>query len=119
MDHLEAEVRRQCGAWNLELRFVADFALATVEVATNVMEHSGAHWIEVQLEKQAASVGLSIRDDGEAFDSVEMASYFDAPVAHLGLDRHMGLYIIGRLDFEKTYRRLEPGVNELTFKRAL
>lgn len=119
LDQLEEAVRVQCAAWGLPATLRGDLTIAAVELATNIMEHSGAHWMTAELAFEDGRIHLRVCDDGEAFDPVEMGTYFDAPITHPDLEKHMGLYMLGRLELERSYRRLGEGVNEMTVGRRV
>jgi anti-sigma regulatory factor (Ser/Thr protein kinase) len=115
LDQAQGEFREQCRFLGLDDKLAGLMTLAFNEVGTNVMEHSQSHWFEAALDLEDGRAVLTFRDDGEAFDSVEAMDLFDAPVPEI--DRHMGLYMLGRMPFEKCYRRLDGGINEFVLRQ--
>ncbi len=100
------------------------YAATTVveELCTNIMEHSGAHWLEVNLYSQAGNTRIAIRDDGKPFDPCEairqQTQSFDLGQV---VDRRLGLYMVRRLTKSFHCSRDAQGCNLVEFevKRSL
>ena len=87
------------------------------ELICNIMEHSHANWVEVelQLRPESGQVVLLLRDDGVPFDPGEINKQA-LPKEGLkhGGDRHLGLYLVSRIATSWKYSRTNDGtVNEL------
>ena len=117
LDQAQREFREQCRVLGMDDMMAGLLTLAFNEVGTNVMEHSQSTWFEAAMDLEDGRAVLTFRDDGEAFDSVEAMGLFDVPVPEI--DRHMGLYMLGRMPFEKCYRRLDGGTNELVLRQRV
>ena len=115
LDQSQGEYSEQCRVLGLDDKMVGLLILAFNEVGTYVMEHSYSNWFEAEIDLEDGRAGLTFRDDGEAFDSVEAIGLFDVPVPEI--DRHMGLYMLGRRPFEKRYRRLDGRINEFVLRQ--
>ena len=120
LDAVQAVVREKGRELGLRPRVITHLVFLIEEAGTNILQHSGATWMEVVLEAMGGDFRLVLRDDGEEFDSVEAAGYYDEPVVGEAIERHLGLWMMGRLSFNRLYRRLKapPGgkdINELTF----
>jgi anti-sigma regulatory factor (Ser/Thr protein kinase) len=118
---LEIEgLRRALDAWLSSLDAPRDDVYAAVSVvdefACNLMEHSGASWIELCAALKAGRIHLSLRDNGKRFDPTEAARRDYTEYLKSDTDRKLGLYMVGKLTDDLKYEREEPdGVNCLTF----
>ena len=92
------------------------YALINVldEFCCNMMEHSAAHWVEIEVDPDAPGGHAKLRDDGVAFDPVKAIREVDPDSPSKATDRRLGLYMIGMLTSDLRYRR-EGGVNHLEF----
>ena len=95
---------RQEDAWTLI--FVAD------ELASNVVDHAGATWLEYRLEPGGRSPRMVIRDNGEAFDPTDPLQVEPTSDRGLGLTMLMAMIRLMR------YRR-DGDVNEVTVEIQL
>ena len=87
------------------------------EFASNLMEHSGAHWIELNASPQAGRIQISLRDDGRQFDPTQGIHKDYSEYLRSDTDRKLGLFMVGKLTDDLNYEREEPdGINCLTFK---
>jgi anti-sigma regulatory factor (Ser/Thr protein kinase) len=86
------------------------------EFASNLMEHSGASWVELRAWPWAGRIHVSLRDDGKRFDPVMAVRKDYSDYLRGDTDRKLGLYMVGKLTDEMTYEREEPdGINCLSF----
>jgi anti-sigma regulatory factor (Ser/Thr protein kinase) len=94
------------------------YSLLTVldELCCNMMEHSHASWIEIELRPDNEKVQVILRDDGVPFDPTEQARTTDYE-AYLQTEtnRQLGLYMVQELTELFHYQRLDDKVNEVTF----
>lgn len=124
-DHIEAvreQLQRACEAMGLDEDLKAILVSMADELCCNIMEHSGASWMELTLDLKDSTpkaATLTLRDDGTAFDPVDSASYFDEPFLVQGVDRHLGLWMMSPLIPELEYRRIDERINQLVFTRSL
>ncbi len=89
------------------------------ELCTNVLEHSGATWIEMAVVTGTGQACLSLSDDGKPFDSAAVIQGRDFS-GELGNDdgRNLGLYMLKQLTESMRYLREEGGVNRVTLQLA-
>lgn len=87
------------------------------ELCTNILEHSGASWLELEADAGAVGVRVALRDDGRAFNVAEALERLDGPglLARTEL-RHLGLFMLQQLARELRYIRLDGTVNQLEFE---
>lgn len=86
------------------------------EFASNLMEHSGAAWVELKAWPQGGRIHVSLRDNGKRFDPTQNVRRDYSEYLKGDTDRKLGLYMVGKLTDELNYEREEPdGVNCLTF----
>src|SRR5690348_16430559 len=75
----------------------AAYVLVTVvdELVCNILEHSRASWVELELHPDDTHVRLVIRDDGQKFDSAAaiLSKGDDTAVENEG-DRSLGLFMV-------------------------
>jgi anti-sigma regulatory factor (Ser/Thr protein kinase) len=92
------------------------YALINVldEFCCNMMEHSAAHWVEIAVEASKDDIHARLRDDGVAFDPVSAIREVDPSSPAKATERRLGLYMIGMLAKDLSYKR-EAGVNHLEF----
>lgn len=94
-------------------------ALAVVfeELCTNVMEHSGAQWIELGVVTGGGVACLSLSDNGSPFDPspILRTHDFSARLEEVQ-DRHLGLFMLQKLTEGFHYLREEDGVNRVTLQ---
>jgi anti-sigma regulatory factor (Ser/Thr protein kinase) len=113
-------LRRALDAWLSALEAPRDDVYAAISVvdefASNLMEHSGATWMELCADLKNGRIHLSLRDDGKRFDSTEATRRDYTEYLKSDTDRKLGLYMVGKLTDDLKYEREEPdGVNCLTF----
>jgi anti-sigma regulatory factor (Ser/Thr protein kinase) len=97
----------------------AAFAVNTVaeELCANIMEHSGATWLELGLTGGAQRVNVRLRDDGRPFDPAERLNHLSPQEALQGQEeRHLGLYMVRHLAQGFRYRRDPDGCNQVDFE---
>jgi anti-sigma regulatory factor (Ser/Thr protein kinase) len=86
------------------------------EFASNLMEHSGATWVELRVWPWDGRVHVSLRDDGKKFDAAVAVHKDYSEYLKGDTDRKLGLYMVGKLTEDLKYEREEPeGLNHLTF----
>jgi anti-sigma regulatory factor (Ser/Thr protein kinase) len=85
------------------------------ELVCNILEHSGATWVELEMHPDAKEVRLILRDDGEAFDpGATMSDGRELEAVASGRsERSLGLYMAGRIAKTWEYHRKDKSVNEL------
>lgn len=91
------------------------FAAITVaeELCANVLEHSDAVWLELELGSDAGRAIISIRDNGFPFDPSEaIRALQQGFVLAERTERQLGLYIVQQLSHRVTYHRYQ-GENRL------
>ena len=107
-DHLAAcEAAGLQGPQCWEVVSVAD------ELASNVVEHGRASWMEVRLEDQGGELALQVADDGRAFNTMAEALKREGDII-AGTERGVGLFLVNRFSRQLSYARLDPGKNQLT-----
>ena len=85
---------------------------AVDELCCNVLEHAGANWVELETALEADWLKIIMRDDGVAFDPTQAQDpAFDLQKVS---ERHLGIYMVGRLTDRFHYQRLPQGINETT-----
>ena len=74
------------------------FSASTIieEMATNIMEHSGASWLEVGVYWFDDGVLLVVADDGKKFDPAAANKSIHEQLAAFDI-RHLGLAMIGQI----------------------
>lgn len=115
MDRLHDELRGHLSRAGIDgpsayvLQTVAD------EMVCNILEHSSALWIELEIHPVGEKVALMIRDNGEPFDPLPAMRANTPQQQALRSDpRNLGLYMAGQLGKEWVYRRLQGGVNQVS-----
>ena len=113
-------LRQQLSQWLGQWGAPRDDIYAAVSVldefASNLMEHSGAAWIELKAAVIQGRIQVSLRDNGARFDSAEAARRDYGDYLKSDTDRRLGLFLIGRLTDELRYEREEAdSINCLTF----
>jgi anti-sigma regulatory factor (Ser/Thr protein kinase) len=87
------------------------------EFASNLMEYSGASWVELQAWPKGGRVHVSLRDDGKRFDPTAAMRKDYSEYLKSDTDRKLGLYMVSKLTDNMRYEREEPaGVNCLSFR---
>jgi anti-sigma regulatory factor (Ser/Thr protein kinase) len=90
------------------------------EFASNLMEHSGASWVELRAWPWTGRIHVSLRDDGKRFDPVVAVHKDYSKYLRGDTDRKLGLYMVGKLTDDMKYERDEAeGINCLTFMLKL
>ena len=84
------------------------------ELICNILEHSHATWVELELHPEAEQVRLIFRDDGTEFDPGTSLTepHLDKAV-HSDEGRSMGLYMVSQIARSWDYHRVGGKVNEL------
>ena len=84
------------------------------ELICNILEHSHATWVELEMHPSADHVLLLFRDDGTRFDP---GTSLKEPHIEKAVDsedgRSMGLYMVAQIARSWEYRRVDGAVNEL------
>jgi anti-sigma regulatory factor (Ser/Thr protein kinase) len=84
------------------------------ELACNVLEHSQARWIELEIHPNASDVRIILRDDGPEFNPAAQVSKGELDEAvDKGTGRNLGLYMVGQIARSWNYTRANGTVNEL------
>ena len=82
------------------------------ELICNILEHSKASWVEMEMHPELTQVKLVLRDDGPLFDPSNAIRGVDA--AHVAdHERSLGLYMVGQIAKSWDYHRINNAVNEL------
>lgn len=112
---LRKECLQACVSMGLTAPLCWDLVAAADEIATNVMEHSGAHWVEwdMRVDRHAGHVTLSFRDDGASYDALEAMDDAESAAGD-GTKKHLGFLLVKQVAKALSYRRLKSGENELT-----
>jgi len=95
-------------------RFMASTVVE--ELCTNIMEHSGADWLEVALTSHEGHVKLTIRDNGKPFDQAEAVRSATPAELKDRVDRKLGLYMVQRLTERLHWSRGQDGFNLVEFE---
>jgi anti-sigma regulatory factor (Ser/Thr protein kinase) len=88
----------------------------TDEIVCNVMEHSKATWMEMELELSPEGFSASFKDDGVTFDAKSEVDALKGKAVDGENERHLGLNLIGRLVDKVDYKR-EQNVNTLNVSK--
>jgi hypothetical protein len=83
------------------------------ELICNILEHSKASWVELEMHPEKKLVKLVFRDNGPRFDPSESMGRKDLDVTVDDGGRSMGLYMVSQIASSWNYHRLDGGVNEL------
>ena len=84
------------------------------ELICNILEHSKASWVELEMHPAQKQVKLVFRDDGPRFDPSEaIKGRGDGQVPEVENDRSLGLYMVGQIAKSWNYHRVNGDVNEL------
>jgi anti-sigma regulatory factor (Ser/Thr protein kinase) len=105
-----AEAARSSG-----LSDTTGYAAITVaeELCANVLEHSDARWLELELGANDGRAFVSVRDNGFPFDPAEAIRALEQGfVLAERTHRQLGLYIVQQLSHRVTYHRYQ-GENRL------
>ena len=98
------------------------YVLVTVidELICNILEHSKASWVELEMHPGQGQVELLLRDDGEKFDPM-VAIQQKNPDSALEneTERNLGLYMVSQLATSCQYSHLDGKVNQFRFVVAL
>lgn len=114
------DLRHRFGQWLEALGAPRDDVYAAVgvldEFACNLMEHSGAGWIELKAYNLDGRIHVALRDNGKSFDPTALIKKDYSDYLKSDTDRKLGLFMVGRLTDDLRYEREEPdGVNCLTY----
>ena len=115
-------MRETCEGWlsKVEVGVRAGAMAVLEELGTNIMEHSGASWMEVNMADFNAGVLVSVTDNGEPFDAaakVQAKNSWDA-LENAG-DRSLGLVMLKELTRKLRYTRELDGTNRLVMEVPL
>ena len=84
------------------------------ELICNILEHSKASWIELEMHPESKQVKLVFRDNGPLFDpcdTIRGKGRDNAPDPDN--DRSLGLYMVGQIAKDYDYQRVNGDVNQL------
>ena len=97
----------------------AAVAAVVEELGTNVMEHSGAFWLELGIVAADHVTCLSLSDNGPEFDPVKIIQSRDFS-ADIATDegRSLGLFMLKQLTESMRYLREEGGINRVILQLA-
>lgn len=98
------------------------YVLVTVidELVCNILEHSHATYVELEMHPEPGQVLLLLRDDGQEFDPAEaIMRKTPASAVENESERNLGLYMVSQLASSCNYERLDGNVNQLSFKVSL
>lgn len=99
----------------IETRYAA--AVIIEELSTNIMEHSGADWLELGIVATDASLEIGLRDNGRNFDPTQVLKDVNfEPDLKRFTDRHLGIYMVRRLTQSLHYTREASGHNCLSME---
>jgi anti-sigma regulatory factor (Ser/Thr protein kinase) len=116
VDRLHDRVKHyliQCG-----ISKTSSYVLETVvdELVCNILEHSHASWVEVEMHPNGEHVKLLLRDNGEEFDPLPaINAKGPESLEEIQGERSLGLYMVGKLAASWHYKRVDKSVNELDF----
>ena len=115
VDRLHAGVRALAASQGVSQELRPQLELVVEELCTNVMEHSGAAWLELSLACEQGRVWVRINDNGRPFDVLEgmQGSRFDLSKVE---DRHLGLYMVEQLTRTIRRSRDAQGINRVEFE---
>jgi anti-sigma regulatory factor (Ser/Thr protein kinase) len=89
------------------------------EISCNIMEHSGATWMEVDFSVSKDKAMVTLRDDGKAFDPIEASALPHEHYLASGPERRLGLWMVFKMVDKAFYARKDGEVNELTIQKNL
>jgi anti-sigma regulatory factor (Ser/Thr protein kinase) len=103
-----------CGAPE-EAKYAASVIIE--ELSTNILEHSGAEWLELEISGLGGALAIGIRDNGMAFDPTEffLEDHGDPDLTAF-TNRQLGIYMVRRLAHSLSYQREAAGLNRLTLE---
>jgi len=108
----------------MNARALKKLEMAIEEMVVNIVNYSGAEWMEIEVESQNSKVEspnanalvVILRDNGGKFDPTQQAEVdTDAVTAERQIGG-LGIALVRQIADELSYRRVD-GVNELTFVR--
>jgi anti-sigma regulatory factor (Ser/Thr protein kinase) len=91
-------------------------ALVVEEICTNIMEHSGATWLELSLARRGGQVWVQVSDDGEPFNTGEAILARGDLCLQDVHERRLGLYMVKQLASVVRYGRDQLGHNRVEFE---
>jgi anti-sigma regulatory factor (Ser/Thr protein kinase) len=94
------------------------YVLVTVvdELVCNILEHSQASWVELEMHPEEGRVKLLLRDNGGEFDPLPaITAKGPESLDEIHGERSLGLYMVGQLATSWQYRRVDSKINELDF----
>jgi anti-sigma regulatory factor (Ser/Thr protein kinase) len=89
------------------------------ELSCNIMEHSNATWMEVDLLSSPDKATVVLKDDGKAFDPIEASALPHENYLASGPDRRLGLWMVFKMVDRAFYKRQDNKTNELTIQKFL
>jgi anti-sigma regulatory factor (Ser/Thr protein kinase) len=87
------------------------------ELSCNIMEHSGATWMEVDLLAGPEKATVILKDDGKPFDPIEASALPSEHYLASGPERRLGLWMVFKMVDKAFYERKEGKTNELTVQK--
>jgi anti-sigma regulatory factor (Ser/Thr protein kinase) len=86
------------------------------ELVCNILEHSHAQWVEVEMHPEGDHLKMLIRDNGDEFDPLPaISAKGPESLDEVHGERSLGLYMVGQLAKSWQYKRVASAVNELDF----
>lgn len=87
-------------------------AVVIEELSTNIIEHSGANWLEMEIGSGDGSAQILMRDNGAPFDPVALlrSRGIDRDLSRF-TDRRLGLHMVQEFTDSFRYERSEVGHN--------
>ena len=119
MEELQAHAANLMDEAEVSLEQRHSLRVVIDELCTNVLEHSGAKWLELAVVTGDGQACLSLADNGKPFDSVAVIQSRDFSQDFGNEDgRRLGLFMLKQLSQSMRYLREENGVNRVTLQLA-
>ena len=114
MDGLLARASAGLAEAGISGSYTYDYLTVVDELCCNVLEHSQASYVEIDIQAMPEIVRIIVRDDGQAFDPTAREGILPDGLLKVPTLRRLGLYMVGQLSERCHYCRLDDGRNELT-----
>lgn len=117
VDRLQADLTALGRALGVDPDLLPIVATVVEEICTNIMEHSNASWLEVDLERNGGRIWVRVVDNGLPFNFGDRVHAQAKPTLQDRQERHLGLYMVKQLASAVHSSRDERGNNlvELEF----